>query len=106
MKLLLDENLPRQVKSHLLEFEVYSVSDQKWNGKSNGELLQLMIKEGFNVFITADKNLQHQQNFMKYSIPVIILNVHRITYDHLKPLLPKLRKCLDSNLPNGPTNIS
>ena len=84
MKLLLDENVPRQLKMHInrvgsLPHEVYTVREKGWNGKTNGELLQLMLSDGFEGLITADKNLQHQQNFDKYPIPVIVLSAYRIT---------------------------
>ena len=41
MKLLLDENLPRQLKKVLVGHHVFSVRDMKWNGIENGELLAL-----------------------------------------------------------------
>ena len=110
MKLLLavprrDENVPRQLKRDITEYEVFTVREKQWNGKLNGELLQLMLADGFDIFITADKNLQHQQNFKKYPIPVLVLSAYRITYESLKPLVPKLKEVLEGDLPNGPTII-
>lgn len=111
MKLLLDENVPRQLKKDITEFgdiqpEVFTVREKGWNGKLNGELLKLMLAEQFDVLVTSDKNLQHQQNFEKYPIPVIVLNTFRITYEYIKPLVPKLKKILKTDLPNGPTIIN
>jgi hypothetical protein len=57
MKLLLDENVPRQLKQDIIGREVFSVREKGWNGKLNGELLQLMLAEQFDVLITTDKNL-------------------------------------------------
>ena len=65
MKILIDENLPKRLKAGFLEHEIFTVSDMDWNSKKNGELLKLMIDEGFNVILTFDKNLQYQQNFKK-----------------------------------------
>ena len=73
MKLLLDENLPKKLKRDLTIHEVYHVSDKGWQGKKNGELLALMLAEGFDALITIDKNLKFQQNFSKYPIPVLVL---------------------------------
>ena len=106
MKLLLDENIPKKLKSDLIDFEVYTVQEMGWNGKQNGELLELMISNGFEAFITADKNLKNQQNFKKYPIPVLTLNVTLLTYQHMFNLLPELRRLLNVQLPNGPTIIS
>ena len=41
MKLLLDESVPQDLKGYLPEHDVKSVKDQGWQGKSNGELLEL-----------------------------------------------------------------
>ncbi|MEQ9301721.1 MAG: DUF5615 family PIN-like protein [Cyclobacteriaceae bacterium] len=106
MKVLLDENLPWRLKKALQEFEVFTVQDMGWNGKENGELLKLLLQDGFEVMITADKNLKHQQNFSKYPIPVIVLNVRLLTYDHILPLLDSLKNHLVCELPVGVTLLS
>jgi predicted nuclease of predicted toxin-antitoxin system len=67
MKLLLDENLPKKLKLDFPEHEVYTVTDKSWNGIKNGELLKLLLQENFDALLTFDKNLQHQQNFKKYT---------------------------------------
>lgn len=66
MKLLLDENLPKRLKSDFPEHEIFTVREKGWNGIKNGPLLQLMLDKGFHALLTFDKNLQHQQNFSKY----------------------------------------
>lgn len=75
MKLLLDENLPVKLKYRLLErgLEVLTIGDKEWNSKKNGELLQLMIEDGFTHFLTFDSHLSFQQNLVKYPIPVIAI---------------------------------
>ena len=55
MKLLLDESIPKRLKSDLSEFDVKTVPEMGWAGKSNGDLLQLASVE-FTLFITVDKN--------------------------------------------------
>lgn len=106
MKLLLDENIPKQLKNELSIYEVSTVQEMGWTGKTNGELLALMISYGFDVLITADKNLQNQQNFRKFPIPVLILHVKLLTYQHVTKLLPELKTKLTQQLPEGPTVIS
>ena len=56
MKLLIDENLPKRLKNDFPDHEIYTVSDKGWNSKKNGELLKLMVEEGFNALLTFDKN--------------------------------------------------
>ena len=106
MKLLLDENIPRKLKNDLWEFDVHTVREMNWDGKKNGELLELMLKEGFEVLITADKNLKNQQNFDKYPIPVLTLDVRLLTYPFIVELLPELKEYLNSKLNNGATLVT
>jgi predicted nuclease of predicted toxin-antitoxin system len=106
MRLLLDENLPKRLKSDFPEHEIYTVSDRGWNGKKNGELMQLLIAEDFDVLLTFDKNLQYQQNFKKYSVPVFVLNASDNTYLTLSRLVTKIKEALATQLQPGPTIIN
>jgi predicted nuclease of predicted toxin-antitoxin system len=105
MKLLLDENLPKKLKSDFPKHEVFTVRDMNWNGKKNGELMLLMLENTFDAFITFDKNLQFQQNFKKYLIPVLVLNAQDNTYQTLMRLSNKINLMLQSKLEPGPIEI-
>ena len=105
MKLLLDENLPLKLKGDFADFEIFTVRDLGWNGISNGELLRLMLKNDFDALITFDKNLQHQQNFNKYPISVIVLTAKSNQYKYLQPLVDSIKSVID-NLSIGVTIIS
>jgi len=78
MKVLLDENLPKKIKQDLKGYEVFTVCEKGWDGKSNGELMRLMMDARFEVLITFDKNMEHQQNFRKFPIDVFVLNAQTI----------------------------
>ena len=105
MKVLLDENLPKKLKQDFREIEIYTVREKGWNGIKNGELLQLMIAEKFDILFTFDKNIEHQQNFEKYPISVFILNEVDNTYHTLQRLVPKIKNLLFSELKIGVTII-
>lgn len=77
MKVLLDEGVPRVIQKHLTNFSVLTVEDQGWRGVHNGELLSLMSPE-FQVLVTTDKNISHQQNFAKHGISLIVLPSNKI----------------------------
>lgn len=100
MRLLLDENLPRRLKKDFPEHEISTVREQGWNGVSNGMLLKLMLENDFGVLTTFDKNLQHQQNFEKYPVRVIVLTAESNQYKHLHPLSKKIKERL-MNMPIG-----
>lgn len=101
MRLLLDENVPKRLKLDFPEHEIYTVNDKGWNGKKNGELMQLLIAEHFDALLTFDKNLQYQQNFKTYSVS--IFNATDNTYLTLGKLVPKIKEALTGPLIPGPT---
>ncbi|HLL74658.1 MAG TPA: DUF5615 family PIN-like protein [Pyrinomonadaceae bacterium] len=72
MKVLLDECTPRVVKRLLPQHHVSTVQEVGWSGLKNGELLTAADGK-FDVFITTDKSLRHQQNLSKYRLAVILL---------------------------------
>lgn len=107
MKLLLDENLPKRLKTDFADYEIYTVKDKGWNGIRNGQLLKLMVENDFHALLTFDKNLQHQQNFQKYLIAVFVLSAVNNTFVGLTKLSPKVHVYLNKQtLPTGPIIIT
>jgi hypothetical protein len=107
MKLLLDENLPKRLKFDFSEHEIFTVRDKGWNGIKNGELLKLLLANKFDALLTFDKNLQHQQNFKKYTITVFVLSAKINSYEVLTNLTPKVKNYFGkAHLPIGVVTIS
>ena len=93
MKILLDENLPRKLKINFVShFEVLSVRDKNWLGKKNGELLGLMVLNGFEIFVTIDKNLPNQQNLFKFDVSIFVLSAVNNKVETLQQLVEKLKE--------------
>ena len=61
MRILLDECVPRKLTRELPGHECRTVTEMGWAGIKNGRLLRLAENQ-FDVFLTADQNLQYQQN--------------------------------------------
>lgn len=101
MQLLLDECLPRKLKKELqlLGFNVTTVPEAGYAGKTNGELLRL-IDLKFNIFISLDKNIQYQQNLKSSSIAFILLRVVDSRYETLKVFIPKIAALIPSMKPS------
>ena|SRR5690349_4052249 len=107
MKLLLDKNLPKRLKQDFPRHQVFTVREMGWNGIRNGELLDRMIKDGFDALLTFDKNLQHQQSFAKYPICVFVLVAKNNIYSELTILSATVLDRLETaDLPKGPVVIS
>ena len=91
MKILLDENIPTKVKFEVgKEFEVIFVHEAGWLGKKNGEQLGLITFNGFDFFITLDKNLRHQQNHGKFDVKIIVLLAKDNKHQTLQPIIEKV----------------
>src|SRR6058998_2300333 len=73
MRLLLDENLDWRLRRDLLDHQVESVPLIGWAGIENGELLRKAVEAGFDVLVTMDSNMVHQQNIGQYAIAVVAL---------------------------------
>ena len=72
-KLLLDECVPRKLKNHLSGHACVTVPEAGWAGRKNGELLFLAEQARFDVFITLDRGVEHEQDFGGRRIAVILL---------------------------------
>lgn len=73
MKLLFDQGTPAPLREHLTEHSVDTLAEKGWSDKSNGELLDLAEQEEYEVFVTTDQNLRHQQNLERRQIGVVVL---------------------------------
>lgn len=80
MRVLVDECLPRQLTQWLTAAQpawtVLTVQDAGWASMKNGLLLRT-ANGAFDVLVTADKNMHHQQNFVGLSISVLVFPVNR-----------------------------
>ncbi len=103
MKLLLDEDLPVKLRYRLRpEHEAASVREMDWQSKKNGELLRLMETFGFMALLTGDRQMQYQQNWRNYALPVLVLNARGDQYDDYNALMPRIKAVLaQPNLPGG-----
>ena len=93
MRLLLDESVPSRLRHSLPGHDVRSVTELGWSGTKNGQLLAMAAVE-FDVFVTVDKNLSHQQNLTTLPVAVVLLDAHSVELDALLPLIPALARAL------------
>jgi predicted nuclease of predicted toxin-antitoxin system len=90
MRLLLDENLDWRLRRDLAAHHVDSVPLVGWAGIENGELLKKAVEAGFDVLITMDSNMVHQQSLAKYPIAVVALRAVSNRLADTRPLMPAL----------------
>jgi len=104
-RVLLDENLPRQLVRELPDHDATTVGAQGWRGVLNGELLRRAESAGFEVFVTADRNLEHQQALGGRAFGVVVLFSRRLKLEYLLPLVPAMREAVVSVRPGQVVHV-
>ena len=94
MRILPDESLPKDLAPLISGHDVTTVRAARWSSIKNGKLLALAAAQ-FDVFITADRNLEFQQNLAALPIAVVVLFVRRTRMEAIEPLVPELLKLLN-----------
>ena len=65
-----------------------------WAEKKNGDLIRSMLQDGFDYLLTADKNLQNQQNLDSYPIRLIVLRTFDNRYKTLLPYVAFIQETI------------
>jgi predicted nuclease of predicted toxin-antitoxin system len=98
MRVLLDEQLPRHLAREIGGHDVSTVQ-RGWAGLKNGELLRVAADAGFEVLVTADRNLQFQQNLSQSRLGIILLVASSNALEDLLPLVPSLLAAIPKSRP-------
>lgn len=98
MRILLDESLPRQLAGELTGHSVRTVVEMGWSSRTNGVLLRI-ASEQFDVLLTADRNIEFQQNITRARIGVIVLSAFNNRIESLRPLIPRVLEALEKIRP-------
>ncbi|MFI5379983.1 MAG: DUF5615 family PIN-like protein [Tepidisphaerales bacterium] len=94
MKVLLDENLPHDLRHEIAGHEVFTVQYLGWSGLKNGELLAQAAAAGFDVLLTMDSGVPYQQNITTLPLAIVVLKAASNDLDDLRPLVPSLLESL------------
>ena len=94
MRVLLDEQLPRQLRHHFPGHFARTVAQEGWTGLRNGDLLRRAAATGFEVFVTADQGLQFQQNLAESPLIVVVLVAQSTKFEDLIPLVPAIQQAI------------
>jgi hypothetical protein len=99
VRALLDENMPKALARLLApEIEARTVRQEGWSGRSNGDLLTA-ASASFDVFITTDRGIPHQQNLSRYAIGIVLLEARSNRIEDLAPLVPEVKARVASVAP-------
>ena len=85
MRIIFDKNVPVGVRRFLSKHEVRTFIEMQWHPQlENGELLKAAEESGFDVMITSDQNIRHQQNLTGRKLALVVLgsNIWPVVRDH------------------------
>lgn len=100
MRIVLDNNVTQRLAPLILGHDIVRSRQLGWSGPKNGELIKASEEAGFEVLITADKNMLYQQNITGRKIRIVLLSNWRITLNQLTPIVPNLQDAM-SDLKEG-----
>ncbi len=90
--------MPRKLRREISNAHVRTVQEQGWAGLRNGDLLRRASGE-FDVLLTADQRLRHQQNIPMFAIGVVVIETFDTTLAGLRRFLPQINDAVASVTP-------
>jgi len=107
MRILLDECMPRDFAGQFPGHYVLTVRQAGWDGISNGHLLKRVADSGqFDVFMTVDKNLPHQNKILALPFAIVVLRGKSNRLEHLLPLAPEFLRRIAEFQPGHAYSVS
>lgn len=94
MRILLDESVPARLGRLLNGHECTSAQKRGWAGVKNGQLLSLASGE-FDVLLTADKNIEYQQNLATLPMAVLVILAPTNRLADMAPMVPAILRALE-----------
>jgi len=93
MRVLLDECVPKRLRTELPGHDGRIVPEAGWAGLKNGRLLATAAAEA-DCFITVDRNLQFQQRLGALPVAVILLTAPNNKFETLRLGIEAVRTAL------------
>ena len=104
MRVLVDECLDPRVKTLFSGHNVKTVHELGWDQLPDGPLLQ-MAQQGFDVFVTIDRNLECQQNLRKLTLGVVVVEVSKNQMRCYQVLQPELLAAVERIRPGQVVHV-
>ena len=103
MRVLFDQATPVPIREFLIGHTVRTAAQEHWDTLKNGDLLTAAERAGFEVFLTTDKNIRHQQNMAGRTIAVVVIGVQQ--WPALQPHIALVVRAVDAATPGGFTDV-
>ncbi len=95
---------PRGVAAALVGHDVEEARSRGWDALKNGELLSAAEAAGFDVSVTTDRNIKHQQNLTGKRLALVILSKGR--WKLIKLRLPAIQAAVSAAAPGSVVEVA
>ena len=99
MKILLDECLPLDFRHSFPGHDAHSAEWASLKGKKNGELLRDAELAGYEILLTVDQGIPHQQNLAGRKLSIIAIRSQTNQMEDLLPLVDAILNALETMTP-------
>jgi len=99
VRILFDQGTPVPLRELLISHQVKTAFERAWSILSNGDLLAAAEQEGFEVFVTTDKNLRNQQNLGGLRIAIVVLS--STSWPRIQKAATAVKQAIDAASPGS-----
>jgi len=103
MLVLFDHSTPSPLAACLIGHTVVEARSRGWDRLSNGQLLDEAERAGFEILLTADKNMRYQQNLRGRKIAPVVLSTPRWPVARLH--IDRITAAIDTVTPGSYTEV-
>ncbi len=103
MRILFDQGTPVPLRKLLNSHQVETAFERGWSTLTNGELLAAAEQDGFEVFVTTDRNLRDQQNLGGLRIAIIVLS--STSWPRIEKAATAVKQAIDAALPGSTKEV-
>lgn len=97
MRILLDQGTPTPLRPYLQEHLVETAFERRWSNLTNGELLNAAEENGFELLVTTDQQLRHQQHLAGRRLAVLV--IRSTSWPRIQTKVDELRERIGSMKP-------
>jgi hypothetical protein len=104
MKILFDQGTPLPLSGQLTGHSVETCFDRGWSQLQNGALLAAAEAAGFDMLVTTDQSLKHQQNLAGRKIAIVVLL--STSWPQMQPSLTRISQAISAAGPGDYVEIN
>ena len=99
MRILFDQGTPAPLRHALVGHSVETAFELGWGTLQNGALIAAAEARGFEVLLTTDKNLKHQQNLAGHRLAIVVLTT--TSWPRIRAVTGRVLEAVESAQPGS-----